>query len=209
VVKPDVRYRLLVSAEELFSQDGVEAVSLREINAAAGASNASAIQYYFGDRAGLIRAVIARHDPDVAARRHALLDQYEADERGADLRTLAGALVRPFAAEVDKSPGYLQVRADLVNRPRPVINPGTLEEPKDSMNRWRGLIEPLLSVEAVRMHRRFLALRFTLTELARRTHDPSRRNDHLFVSHLIDMVTALLAAASSTETRQQLTSRER
>ena len=44
--------RLVAAAETLFAGAGVDAVSLREINAAAGAGNASAIQYHFGDRAG-------------------------------------------------------------------------------------------------------------------------------------------------------------
>ena len=80
--KPDaklhVRDRLVAAAETLFAGAGVDAVSLREINAAAGAGNASAIQYHFGDRAGLLRAVIAKHHPKVESRRHALLDQVEA-----------------------------------------------------------------------------------------------------------------------------------
>jgi len=52
--------------------------------------------------AQMVRAVLAKHSPDVDSRRHALLDGYEA--AGPDLpapdrlRTLAGALVRPAAA---------------------------------------------------------------------------------------------------------------
>jgi AcrR family transcriptional regulator len=203
-VRLDVRNRLVEVAEELFAQAGIDSVSLREINAAAGATNASAIQYHFGDRAGLIRAVLARHDPSVESGRHVLLDQYEADEREGDLRSLAGALVRPLAAVLDLAPGYLQIRADLLNRPRPVIEPASLHDPSDSTNRWRVLVQPLLSPEAVRLHRRFHALRFTLTELAQRTRSAPRRDDRLFVSNLIDMTTALLSAPISSETNQQL-----
>jgi len=59
--RSDVRERLVAAAETLFAGAGVDAVSLREINAAAGAGNAIAIQYHFGDRAGLLRAVLAKH----------------------------------------------------------------------------------------------------------------------------------------------------
>lgn len=208
--RSDVRDRLLAAAETLFAGAGVDAVSLREINAAAGAGNASAIQYHFGDRAGLLRAVLAKHHPAVESRRHALLDQIEADGRSADLRALAAALVRPLAAELEEphgGAGYIQILADLANRPRPVLNPANVEDPTDSTFRWRALVEPLLSPEAVRLHRRFVAIRFTLTELARRSRDAHKSDVRFFTSHLIDLVAALLAAPVSAETRRQIAAR--
>jgi AcrR family transcriptional regulator len=204
----DVRTRLLDSAEALIAERGLEGVSLREITATAGAGNASAVQYHFGGRAGLVRAVVERHHPAVEARRHALLDQYEADGQ-ADLRTLAGALVRPLAAELGAAggPGYLQLLADLATRPHPAIAAASIEDPTDSTFRWRAAVEPLLDADAVRLHRRFTAIQFTLTELARRGRDALGRGAHerdnqLFVSHLIDLVTALLAAPVSAETER-------
>jgi AcrR family transcriptional regulator len=205
--KADVRDRLVAAAETLFAGAGIDAVSLREINAAAGAGNASAIQYHFGDRAGLVRAVLAKHHPKVESRRHALLDQVEADGRSGDLRALAGALVRPLAAELDDpdgGPGYLQILADLVNRPRPVLSGASSEDPTDSTYRWRMLVEPLLASDAVRLHRRFVAIRFTMTELARRARDTHKSDTPFFVSHLIDLVAALLGAPVSAETARQL-----
>src|SRR4029453_4456009 len=115
--------RLIDAAEALFATHGIEGVSLREINRAAGARNASALQYHFGGRDGLLRAVLAKHHHAVEARRHAMLDAYEAAGDGA-LGALAGALVRPSAAMLadgDGGPAYLQIMADLMNRPRPVI----------------------------------------------------------------------------------------
>ena len=205
--RADVRDRLVSAAETLFAGAGIDAVSLREINAAAGAGNASAIQYHFGDRAGLVRAVLAKHHGKVESRRHALLDQYEADGRSGDLRALAAALVRPLAAELDDrdgGAGYLQILADLANRPRPVLNPASTEDPADSTFRWRALVEPLLAPEAVRLHRRFVAIRFAMTELARRSRDTHKSDTPFFVSHLIDLVAALLAAPVSAETHRQI-----
>ena len=205
--KADVRERLVAAAETLFAGAGVDAVSLREINAAAGAGNASAIQYHFGDRAGLLRAVLAKHHPTVESRRHALLDQYEADGRSGDLRALAAALVRPLAAELDDpdgGPGYLHILADHVNRPRPVLPGRSVDDPTDSTYRWRMLVEPLLAPDAVRLHRRFVAIRFTMTELARRSRDGHTSETPFFVSHLIDLVAALLAAPVSDETHRQI-----
>ena len=50
------RERLLLAALHLFAEKGFEKTSTREIAAAAGA-NIGAISYYFGDKAGLYRAV--------------------------------------------------------------------------------------------------------------------------------------------------------
>src|SRR3546814_20288324 len=59
---------LISAAERLFAERGSEAVSLREINTAAGSTNASAIQYHFGGRRGLVKAVLAKHEVDIERR---------------------------------------------------------------------------------------------------------------------------------------------
>ena len=117
--------RLISAAEQLFATHGIDGISLREINRAAGARNGSAPQYHFRDRDGLLRAVMVKHGREVEARRHAMLDAYEADGQE-NVRALAGALVRPLASKLDDpdgGPPYLRILADLMNRPRPVINP--------------------------------------------------------------------------------------
>jgi AcrR family transcriptional regulator len=194
--------RLVDAAEVLFASHGIEGVSLREINRAAGARNASALQYHFGGRDGLLRAVLAKHHDAVEARRQAMLDAYEADRR-ADLRALAGALVRPSAAMLadgDGGPAYLQIVADLMNRPRPVIDSAALDDPASSIYRWRTLVAGLLDNDATRLHRRFVAMRFAAVELARRARSAPHTDDRLFVSHLVDLVAGLLAAPLSDET---------
>ena len=203
-LRPDTRALLLEAAERLFAEHGVDGVSLREINRAAGAKNAVAIQYHFTDRAGVLRAVLDKHMPSVEARRHALLDHYEA-EGAHDLRSLAGALVRPLAAELSEPAGgreFLQVYADLLNRPRPPVDPATLEDPTSSLYRWRALVDPFLEPAAARLHRRFTAVIFTAVELGRRARGTSRSDDRLFISHLVDIVAAILAAPVSDETRR-------
>ena len=200
-----VRDALIDAAERLFAERGSDRVSLREITSAAGASNASAVQYHFGDRRGLVRAVLAKHESEIDRHRRRLLDEYEA--RGQpDVRRLAAALVEPLAAELaaEGGPGYLQLVADLYNRPNPTFEPTATETKRDdSITRWRALVEPLLTPEAVRLHRRFDAMRFAVSELARRGRT-GRRDHRLFTSQLTDLVAALLSAPVSDETRRQL-----
>ncbi|HKF78515.1 MAG TPA: TetR family transcriptional regulator [Candidatus Dormibacteraeota bacterium] len=190
------------AAEQLFAARGLDAVSLREINRASGARNAIAVQYHFEDRAGVVRAVVQKHRPDIEARRHAMLDQYEADATP-DLRRLAAALVRPWAAKLadaDGGPEYLQIQAELLNRPRPPVEATVAGNPQDSIHRWRSLVEPLLGEDATRLHRRFTAMRLAAGELGRRASTAPHTDDRLFVSHLIDLVAAILAAPVSEET---------
>jgi AcrR family transcriptional regulator len=196
--------RLISAAEELFARQGIEGVSLREINRAAGAKNASALQYHFRDRDGLLRALMAKHRRDVEARRHAMLDAYEAEGRD-DLRSLAGALVRPMAAKLADpagGPEYLQILADLMNRPRAVIDPAATDDPSSSIYRWRHLVGALLDEDVTRLHRRFVSIRFAALELARRARSGPHTDDRLFVSDLVDLVTGVLAAPLSDETRR-------
>src|SRR5690606_18892958 len=200
------RERLLRTAERLLAEHGIDGVSLREITRESGARNVRAIQYHFTDREGLIWALLERHTVGVDAARHELLDRWEADD-GDGLRGLAGALVRPWAAKLsdpDGGPEFLQIYADALTRPAPLVDLARIGERGTSVHRWRTLIEPLLDPDAVRLHRRFMAILHTLTELARRAR-AERDGDHrLFVSSLVDNVTAILGAPPSDETRSLL-----
>jgi AcrR family transcriptional regulator len=204
------RERLIATAEELFAERGIGGVSLREINTAAGQRNSTALQYHFGDRDGLVRAVLAKHTPEVESRRHALLDEYEASGGNDRLRTLAGALVRPSAvklADADGGRAYLRIMAQLVHRPLEEVGRGA-DDPRTSLNRWRRLVGDVLPDVAVnQLHRRFTAMRITFVELSRRAEGRPARDERLFTSHLVDLVTAILDAPLSGETERLLDER--
>jgi len=65
------RELILVTAERLFAERGIAAVPLRDIGVAAGAKNNVVVQYHFGDRETLVRAV--------ASHRAAFVDQVQAE----------------------------------------------------------------------------------------------------------------------------------
>ncbi|CAN5689173.1 TetR/AcrR family transcriptional regulator [soil metagenome] len=204
----DTRANLLAAAEQLFAERGVDAVSLREIARSAGAKNVIAVQYHFADRDGVLHGILDKHLPTVDARRHALLDAAESDP---DLRALAGALVRPLGAKLsdtDGGPAFLQVYADLLNRPTPAFEALESGTGQASLRRWREAVEPLLETDAAKLHPRLAALLYTAVELARRAKSGPHTDDRLFISHLIDMVAALLSAPVSAETRALLADRE-
>lgn len=87
---------MLESAERLFGDHGLDGVSLRQIGAAAGSGNNYAVQYHFGDAAGLVQAILARRMPAVDARQATLLADAEAHGRTRDTRVLIDIFFRPL-----------------------------------------------------------------------------------------------------------------
>lgn len=210
-LETDTRSKLIAAGERLFAAHGIEAVSLREITRNAGQANVSALQYHFGNRVGLLRAIVAKHSSDTEPRRHALLDQYES-LGVADLRVLVGALVRPLVAKLNDPDGgreYLQINSDIYTRPDLVAIDELVpfDDPGHSMVRWHRLLDPLLpEEEKTALHTRFPAIRFTFVELARRAGGKPRDDESLFASHMIDLVSAVLTALTSAETTRILNS---
>ncbi|WP_378729676.1 helix-turn-helix domain-containing protein [Nocardia brasiliensis] len=90
----DSRASLLDAGERLIAERGVD-VPLREIAAAAGQRNNSAVHYYFDSRHGLIEAIVERRMNWLEERRMHLLATHEADGTAHDINTLVAMLVAP------------------------------------------------------------------------------------------------------------------
>ncbi len=199
--------RLILAAEQLFAEQSPITVSAREIVRAAGVANASALQYHFGDRDGLLRALLSQHEADVETARHALLDGVELSGRR-EMRPLMEALVVPLAVKLADDSGcrYLKISGELVNRPGYRVDPESAE-PGSSLMRWRAAVEELLDADARRLHRRFVVIRFVSVELARRAAEPQQKDQNLFVSQLVDLASAILTCPLSEESRLHLDQR--
>jgi hypothetical protein len=155
----------------------------------------------------VLRAILDKHLPGVDERRHALLD---AAETRPSVWVMAGALVRPLSAKLNDDAGgpeFLRVYADLLNRPKPVLD--AADGRFGSLSRWRAMVAPLLDPEGAKLHLRMDALLYTAVQLARRAESAPHTDDRLFTSHLIDVVAAILAAPVSEETRQLSSERDR
>jgi AcrR family transcriptional regulator len=134
----DTRLALMRAAEQLFAQQGVDRVSLREIAVAAGQRNVSAATYHFGSKRELIEAILERHSLPV---QDTWGPAFAADpEHRLDLPTLVELLVRPLVAKIDDPDGgrcFLELSAELVaSRSFPIMGmrvastPGTQEMAK-------------------------------------------------------------------------------
>jgi AcrR family transcriptional regulator len=62
------RERLILVAERLYAQRGLDGVSLREIGEEAGQRNTAVAHYYFGGRDGLMRAIFDYRTESITAR---------------------------------------------------------------------------------------------------------------------------------------------
>ncbi len=88
---------MIEAAERMFAERGIDAVSMRDVAAAAGQKNNSAVQYHFGGREGLVLEVFRRRMRDINATRSAYLERLDEEDRGHDVRALVEAVVVPLA----------------------------------------------------------------------------------------------------------------
>jgi AcrR family transcriptional regulator len=92
---------LILAAERLFAERGIEGVALRQINQAANQRNISAAHYHFGSREGLVEAVLKHRLPRLDARRGDLLRRTAAVK---DIRFYLEAFIRPLTEELEPRP---------------------------------------------------------------------------------------------------------
>ncbi|MDF1736040.1 MAG: TetR/AcrR family transcriptional regulator [Minwuia sp.] len=101
----DTRERLLLTAERLMGERGINGVSLREITREAGQKNASALHYHFGSRDGLIEAIFEKRMRALDVNRMKLLDRMEREGRLDNVRCVAEAVSLPTAELLDSTDG--------------------------------------------------------------------------------------------------------
>ena len=69
---PSAKEQIVLVAERLFAERGIDGVSLRQIGAAAGNGNNSAVQYHFGSKDNLIQAIFEYRLDNLHERRRVL-----------------------------------------------------------------------------------------------------------------------------------------
>jgi AcrR family transcriptional regulator len=106
----DTRDKLLQTAERLFSEQGFDATSLRQIIAEAGV-NLAAIHYHFGSKEELLDEVVMRGAKRVNEERLAELDRVEADAGAGrpELERVLGAFLLPMARAAGENPQFARL----------------------------------------------------------------------------------------------------
>jgi AcrR family transcriptional regulator len=116
----EARVRIIRVAERLFAERGIAGVSLREISSAAGYANNNAVQYHFGSKHALVKAVFEYRCLPLEDHRTRLLAELPVDPTTEEIvRTAARCLVLPFATLLDDPEGsyHLRFAAQLYQQP--------------------------------------------------------------------------------------------
>jgi AcrR family transcriptional regulator len=96
------REALIDAAERLFGLHGLDGVSFRQIALEAGALNNFAVQYHFGDKAGLVRAIFERRLAGMELRRAGMLSEAKRAGKLGDIKSLIEIIFRPIAEQRDE-----------------------------------------------------------------------------------------------------------
>ena len=205
------RLRLLAAAEQLFATRGL-GVPNREIVAAAGLHNSSAITYHFASRAGLIDAVCERHETPIAQHRQHLIARLQRPQ-DRTTRQLVEAYIQPLAAEMLRcAPSYWARFTELLaDQPaefsrgiEPSAHPGPRQRADTAMSELLELMVAHLSrlPEPEALGRVALTLRFLNSGLARWERDSQAGVDGIaplapYTLILTDLAIAMLDSPSS------------
>jgi AcrR family transcriptional regulator len=111
------RQLILSTAERLFAERGIAAVSHRHIGEAAGQRNSAAVGYHFGTKADLLRAILRTHSEPIERRREEMVDALGAEP---GVRDWVACLVRPSTdhlAELGDPTWFARLRAQVVTDP--------------------------------------------------------------------------------------------
>ena len=98
------REGLIDIGEQLMARHGIYGVNLQRIRTEARVRNRSAINYHFGDRRGLVMAIMHRHRSAIDDERHRLVDLLERQGE-VTVRGLVEAAVVPLAARLKTESG--------------------------------------------------------------------------------------------------------
>lgn len=209
----DTRTTLILTAERIFSEEGISNTPLRRITQAAGQRNESAVHYHFGSREGIVAAIMEYRTVPVNAARMALLEKKRAAAGGLPLssRDVAEILFLPLADHLRQHGGasyYIRFLAML-----------WLDQPMWRMFEGRamdtGLIEALHMLMDAMPHlpeslvrQRFgLALQMVTYSLARMERFASKHGEHFDrdradadIAGIVDAGTAIFDAPVSPPT---------
>ncbi|VVT10313.1 TetR/AcrR family transcriptional regulator [Erythrobacter sp. EC-HK427] len=135
----ETRERLILEAERLFAEKGIDGVTMRMICEAAGQKFAGSVQYHFGDLEGLLYAVFEYREEQLQPQRLAILEETREHGLTGDLRQILRVLFEPnfrmYAENGNIS--YMRCHAAYLttHRPRGVDHPVDRASPATSAMR--------------------------------------------------------------------------
>lgn len=208
VNRGEARERILDTAEQLFAKHGVDGVSLRAINAAAGVGP-SILHYHFGNIETLLETIIARRMDELMTQRRAMLQQLR-EAGNASVREVIEAMVLPLATYAiehsDSGVRYVQLLARLYADRNPILEAAAATRLAEGQQMMSTLLQKALpKISKQVLHARLdiashtmlhtladfdAPLRYSTGNAAK----PSRKSLWQRVDNLIDFICAGVAA---------------
>lgn len=193
---------ILRVAERLFAEQGVFAVSNRQIGEAAGQGNNTAVGYHFGTKTDLIRAITAQHTRHIDQIRTRLLASCSA---GSSLRDWVVVTVRPLTdhlAALGVPSWYARFAAQLMTDPglRDIMTADALNSP--AVQAAAAGISGFMSgiSDEVRAERQDMVRALIVHVCAERERTLTSGDDWRAVeAHLVDAIVGLLSAPVSSD----------
>lgn len=101
------RELILVTAERLFAEFGIAAVSLRDIAAAAGQKNNAAPHYHFGDKENLLKEIVLFRVKDIEEQSTRIQDKLRSGSKPPQVADYVRSYVLPFERNIHEGNYYL------------------------------------------------------------------------------------------------------
>ncbi len=151
------RERLILAAEKLFAEHGIDAVGLRSVGEAAGQRNNSSVQYHFADKDGLLQAIFEYREAQLQPLRQELLARAKAEGRLNDVKTLLRVIFEPNWRLYlhDGGFAYLKLTSNYLTQYRPRGLGHPIDSDAQSAAAFREAIGRLAARLAYLGHRRF------------------------------------------------------
>jgi AcrR family transcriptional regulator len=206
------RQKIIATAERLFAEQGVDAVSMNEITREAGQRNKSALSYHFGSKDSLLLAIIEKHESSILAQRNAYLDDLQ-NRRAISVDSVVRAFVYPLAAKLDDTDGgkyYLSILAQLGSCPGMQLyrlRRDYIKRDERMMALFRVLtpdmpaelrLPRVMQISSLLFH----SLSYLASIIDKRKN--SRRLCQVFTDNLVDSIVAIIVAEPSKSTRLAL-----
>ena len=212
---PDSADVLLLTAQRLFAEKGIDGVSMREIAREAGQRNTSALHYHFGSKEALMQAILQGGMREINELRNDYIDQLYSTERHGELRGLVEAIVWPLASRLvtSRSNSYNRFLAAAQVYPDFDLAASTREEEDRGFRRIQELLQRALpDMPELLLRQRYLAgVSFVIFSLADYERMGARRSKRQrpfdlqrAIENLIDMVAGAIAAPISPQVLARL-----
>jgi len=208
----DTRIRLITAAEKLFGDRGIHAVTLKDINVAAGQRNESALHYHFGSKSALVEAILTLRTRDIDQKRLELVEALLASGQEKDLSAVLKAMFLPMMELLGSEKGvrFIRFLAQVLNDPDFDLPDMALRGSLPGVIKANGLLVAALgdiAPEIVIQRQRFI-VEMGVSSLAiwSRHHDSVNEEAarELFISNLLDSIAGFLTAPVSEETLELL-----